>query len=65
MFAGVRDARHATVFCLLTHKHTHKTKQIFATMSRQERILIIEEMAAFYWEDVYQGTVMTSNACTS
>jgi hypothetical protein len=38
MFAGVRDVRHVTVFCLLTHKHTHKTKQIFATMSRRERI---------------------------
>jgi hypothetical protein len=38
MFAGVRDVRHVTVFCLLAHKHTQKTKQIFATMSRQERI---------------------------
>jgi hypothetical protein len=55
MFAGVRDVRHVTV--------THKTKQIFATMSRREN-LIIDEMV-LYWEDIYQGTVMISNACIS
>lgn len=64
MFAGVRDVRHVTVFCLLTHKHNTQDKANLCNNERTRENLIIEEMA-LYWEDIYEGTVMISNACIS
>jgi hypothetical protein len=64
MFDGVRNVRHVTVF-LSTRTQTHTQDKANLCNNEQTREnLIIEEMA-LYWEDVYKGTVMTSNACTS